>query len=127
MLIFSDTRLATAIIRSGAQIHQIRDALESIDMAGDLNARDVARFEKRHPYFKVQQNTREREGKLGPDGRVPPEANVFGFWLPHGLSKNLERRTQEISERLTGAQRIIEIYNETMSVEIQIPILVLVQ
>lgn len=90
-----------------------------------MNESAIVRFKESNPNFQVKQDTRDREGKLAPDGRVPPETNVFGFWLPHGLSSDTEKRGQEIKERLADAQRIIEIYKERMSPEFQIPILTL--
>lgn len=71
-------------------------------------------FERQYPSTWIPPRPREREYRLVPTGTSGPPRNVFGFWLPHGLSQD----SQEFETQLQGRlQRFEEIEQAFMEVE----------
>lgn len=84
------TRLATMIVRSGAELDKLLETIDVSGFFGKCKPVSLKLFMEEYPNATISQNPRERESILRADGSVDPGDNLFGFWLPHGLNSQDE-------------------------------------
>ena len=101
-------RLATMIVRSGADLKELLQAIVNTDILGQCDDEELSLFNLVHPNAqKIEKHERDREGEKNADGSVP---NLFGFWLSHGLSTDPETRTAEIASCMQRFEEIEEAF-----------------
>jgi hypothetical protein len=85
------------IVRSGADLNTLLEAIVDTNILGPCDEEEFSMFKLVHPDAEKQEkHERDREGSENPDGTIPPSDNMFGFWLPHGLSSDPQMRAAEI-------------------------------
>lgn len=99
------------IVRSGADLKELLQAIVDTDILGPCDDEELSLFNLVHPNAqKIEKYERDREGWKNPDGSVPPSHNLFGFWLPHGLSTEPETRAAEIASCMQRFEEIEEAF-----------------
>ncbi|KAJ5798467.1 uncharacterized protein N7503_007763 [Penicillium pulvis] len=78
--------LATLIVRGGCDYLEIFQAIIDSRYLGTINACGSDAYKSLHLDLDQSRNLQEREGTWTAGGDKRPNRNVFGFWLPHGLS-----------------------------------------
>ncbi|KAJ5106595.1 hypothetical protein N7456_003270 [Penicillium angulare] len=78
--------LATIVVRSGCKHSEIFQTIIDSEYLGKIDRSNFERIKSRHPEFILEQKPLDREGSFTGDGRLQPNKNTFGFWLPHGVN-----------------------------------------
>lgn len=74
------------IVRGGRSYLELFQAIIDSRYLGTIDACGSTALQSLNLDLDPSQNLQEREGTWTPDGDTRPNRNVFGFWLPHGLS-----------------------------------------
>lgn len=86
LLILSLYRLATIIVRGGRNYLELFQTIIDSGHLGTIDACGSIALKSLQLDLEQHHNLQERKATWAPDGNIRPNKNVFGFWLPHGLS-----------------------------------------
>ncbi|TQB70591.1 hypothetical protein MPDQ_000310 [Monascus purpureus] len=103
--------LATIIARSGADLPKLFDTIRASGFLGEIIPHSLQMFKEMHPMAGISQNPHDREGKLGLNGLPEPMNDIFGFWLPHGLSSDDEIYATQLRrcfQRFNAIERVFQ-------------------
>lgn len=76
------------IVRGGAELDKLFDTILASGFLGKCNVEDLVMWRNMYPNRTISHDPRAGEGVLSEHGAVPLADNIFGFWLPHGLSSD---------------------------------------
>ncbi|KAJ5537679.1 hypothetical protein N7494_007158 [Penicillium frequentans] len=79
-------RLATIIVRGGRNYLELFQTIIDSGHLGTIDACGSIALKSLHLDLDRHHNLQERKATWTPDENIRPNRNVFGFWLPHGLS-----------------------------------------
>jgi hypothetical protein len=96
------------IVRSGAaDLDKLLEAIVETRILGSYDEQEIHLFRLVHPDVnKLERIERDREGRNSQDGTISPAHKLFGFWLPHGLSSNPQKRAAEIESCIRRCEDI---------------------
>lgn len=107
------------VVRSGVELDKLLDTIEISGFLGTCGAAELEEFQRWYPNYTMSQNPRECEGVLQADGSVGPKNNVFGFWLPHGLSTAPNEFASQLRQCENQFNRIEEAFREVEGIPSQ--------
>ncbi|KAJ5591616.1 uncharacterized protein N7459_001985 [Penicillium hispanicum] len=116
--------LATVIVRSGKNIPEIIKTIHNSRILGPFDEEEYENFREMEPEPRLVQDARDREGKPTVDGHAAPNDNVFGFWLPHGLSEDPAIAEEQQKHCFERAKMIEDAYKKVVE-DLPIGVLVL--
>ncbi|KAJ5279014.1 hypothetical protein N7478_004386 [Penicillium angulare] len=105
--------LATVIARSGRDYSEILQTIIDSEFLGKVDRSKFDMIQARYPQFNFKQKPLDREGSLTTDGKLQPNNNTFGFWLPHGVDSEeascfTKSGLGNFFDRFDEAERIFE-------------------
>lgn len=102
------------IVRSGAELDKLFDTVAISEILGDCEEESLALFKGMNLTAELPSEgcEHDREGTMLLGGEVEPSKNLFGFWLPHGLSTEEETRAAHIASCLSRFNAIEKAYYE---------------
>ncbi|KAJ5724855.1 hypothetical protein N7493_006583 [Penicillium malachiteum] len=106
--------LATVISRHGAKIPDLIAEIEASKIIGNIDQDKY--FQCTSSLFpKMKIHKRERDNEDRDSGWDTDDTNeIFGFWLPHGLSKQQNLRQLELQNLIKRANDAMLSYNDTV-------------
>ncbi|KAJ5738298.1 hypothetical protein N7493_001453 [Penicillium malachiteum] len=94
------------IVRSGADIDSILAEVKKSEILGKLRYDKIARWRADYPEYDTVHDAEDRVGTISDDGQVAIHNNTFAFWLPQGLTDNLQTQNERLLRCRSRAQAI---------------------
>lgn len=116
-------RLATMIVRSGAELDAVLREIKATRILGDLCHDAYNKYTRLYPNIHVSHDPKDCEGEISSDGRVAKDDNIFAFWLPHGLTDDPEIASERLKRSSDRAWAIEKAFREVENPPVGILIL----